>query len=183
MDIKCTYSLVGAGILTGATHYTLKHCQENPALVAAFNSCALPAGVKLIELSKGCVCFTVQAESLSALKELWERYESGSLRNSLKNLLVTDQIKNMAKEREVELKVNMDQDSYQNVCFDLLIEENEGGFICKPHNIIVAKKLFLTDSKTSFVCRPFLTSLMYFYFYFNYLDCFISVVFVRLHKN
>ena len=81
----------------------------------------------------------------------------------------------MAKEREVELKVNMDQDSYQNVCFDLLIEENEGGFICKPHNIIVAKKLFLTDSKTSFVCRPFLTSI----YFLNYLDCLISVLFFQ----
>ena len=129
MDIKCTYGLVGAGILTGATTYTLKHCQENPALVAAFNSCALPAGVKLIELSKGCVCFTVQAESLSALKELWERYENGSLRNSLEDLLVTDDIKKMAEEEDVELKVNIDQDSYRNACLDLLIVENEGGFV------------------------------------------------------
>ena len=129
MDIKCTFGSVGAGTLTGATTYTLKHCQDNPALVAAFNSCALPAGVKLIELSKGCVCFTVQAESLSALKELWERYENGSLQNYLEDLLVTDEIKKMAEEKDVELKVNIDQDSYRNACLDLLIAKNEGGFV------------------------------------------------------
>ena len=126
MDIKCTYVLAGAGILTGATHHILKHCQENPALLTAF-SIALPAGVKLLEMSKDSVSFTVQAESLPALKELWERYENGSLRNSLEDLLVTDDIKKMTEEEDVELKVNIDQDSYRNACLDLLIVENEGG--------------------------------------------------------
>ena len=125
MDIKCTYILAGAGILTGATHHILKHCQENPALLTAF-SIALPAGVKLLEMSKDSVSFTVQAESLPALKELWERYENGSLRNSLEDLLVTDDIKKMTEEEDVELKVNIDQDSYRNACLDLLIVENEG---------------------------------------------------------
>ena len=129
MRIECVYGMMGSGTIKDATFYTLKYWQANPTLVAAFNISVLPAGVKLIELSKGSICFTVQAESLSSLKELWGRYENGSLQSSLKDLLVTDQIKNMAKEREVELKVNMDQDSYRNACFDLLIEENEGGFL------------------------------------------------------
>ena len=128
MDIKCTFGLVGAGILGGATYYTLKHCQENPALVAAFNSCAMPAGVKLIELSKGCVCFTVQAESLSALEALWERYKNGSLRSSLEDLLLNDEVKRIAEGKEVELKVNIDQDSYRNAYLELSVAEKEGRF-------------------------------------------------------
>ena len=123
------YGLTGAGILTGGTLYTLKHCQENPALVAAFTSCALPSGVKLIELSKGCLCLTVQAESLSALRALWEMYGNGSLQNSLEDFLVTDEIKKMAEEKVVVLEVNIDQDSYRNACLDLLIVENEGWFV------------------------------------------------------
>ena len=126
VDIKCVYGLAGAGILTGATTYTLKHCQENPALVAAFNSCALPAGVELIKMSKGCVCFTVKAESLSALKALWERYENGSLQKSLEDLLITDEINKMAEGKAVELRVNIDQDSYRNACLSLFTAEKEG---------------------------------------------------------
>ena len=128
MDIKCTFGLVGAGILGGATYYTLKHCQENPALVAAFSSCALPAGVRLIEMSKGCVCFTVQAESLSALEALWERYKNGSLRSSLEDLLLNDEVKRIAEGKEVELKVNIDQDSYRNAYLELSVAEKEGRF-------------------------------------------------------
>ena len=166
MDIKCTFGLVvGAGILGGATYYTLKHCQENPALVAAFNSCAMPAGVKLIELSKGCVCFTVQAESLSALEALWERCENGSLRSSLEDLLVTDEVKRMAEGKEVELKVNIDQDSYRNAYLELSVAEKEGRFvlfcfviviiviiiiIIKPSKLFLGEKLVLNSSKTSF---------------------------------
>ena len=129
MRIECVYGMMGSDTIKDATFYTLEYWQANPTLVAAFNISVLPAGVKLIELSKGCICFTVQAESLSSLKELWGRYENGSLQNSLQNLLVTDQIKKMAEEKDVELKVNMDQVSYRNACCDLLMEDNEGGFL------------------------------------------------------
>ena len=129
--MKCTFSLLGAGVLVGATYYTFKHCQENPLLVEALKA-ALPVGSKLIDISMKCICFTVQAECLSALKALWERYENGSLQKSFEDLLVTDEIKKMAEGKVVELKVNIDQDSYRNACLDLLIVENEGKlFVCE----------------------------------------------------
>ena len=84
---------------------------------------------RCIEISKvgpGCICFKVQSKTLSALKALCERYESGSLRKSLQELLVTNEIKRMAEGKEVELKVNFDQDSYRNSYFDLFIAEKEG---------------------------------------------------------
>ena len=162
MDIKCTYVLAGAGILTGATHHILKHCRENPALLTAF-SVALPAGVKLLEMSKDSVSFTVQAESLPALKELWERYENGSLRNSLEDLLVTDDIKKMAEEEDVELKVNIDQDSYRNACLDLLIVENEGGFV-----------LFKTFCYFRSLEGVFLIASLLFYFVSRLIESFIK---------
>ena len=82
--------------------------------------------ITISKVESGCICFKLQAKTLSALKALWERYESGSLRKSLQELLVTDEIKRMAEGKEVELKVNFDQDSYRNSYFDLFIAEKEG---------------------------------------------------------
>lgn len=138
------YKVLAAGILTGATIYALKHCQENPVCVTAFSSCALPTGVKLIKLGKGCVCFTVQAESLSSLKALWERYENGYLRKCLADLLVTDKIKRMAKGQEVELTVSIDETSYRYACKELMIAEKEGKFVS------LSPKLLLLSMKISF---------------------------------
>ena len=158
--------VLGARFLTDATHYTLKHCQENPALVAAFKSCALPVGVRLIELSKGCVCFTVQAESLSALKALWERYENGSLQKCLEDLLVTDEIKKMAEGKDVKLKVNIDQDSYRNACLDLLIVENEG-------KLFVREKCAFSSYKIS-LCAAFVFNTFFLFELYN-LCCLLSL--------
>ena len=54
-------------------------------------------------------------------------YESGSLHKSLQDLLVTKEINELAEE-EVNLDVFIDQDSYNNACRDLLIQENKSRF-------------------------------------------------------
>ena len=87
----------------------------------------LPVGITIIGISSGCICLTVRSEGLPALKALWEMYESGSLHKSLQDLLVTKEINELAEE-EVNLDVFIDQDSYNNACRDLLIQENKSRF-------------------------------------------------------
>ena len=124
--MKCMYKLMGAGTLVGATYYILKHCQEHPGLIAAFNGCVMPTGTTIIGLSSGCVRFTIQAERLSALKSLWEMYENGSLQKCVEDHFVIDAIKKMAMGKKVQVEVSIDQKCYKKAYLDLLIEEQKG---------------------------------------------------------
>ena len=88
----------------------------------------LPVGTSIIAIGSGCVCLTVRVESLPALKALWEMYENGFLQKSLQDILVIKEINEMAEGEEVELQVNINQDSYRNAYLDLFMVENEGKF-------------------------------------------------------
>ena len=65
-------------------------------LVTAVNTCVLPAGTSLVNLTDGCVCLTVQAEILTALTALWNLYQNGTLERRLYNFFVTDEVKERA---------------------------------------------------------------------------------------
>ena len=128
MDIKCTFKIVGAGTLVYGTYQILKHSLGDPASMTVAFAGILPVGTSIIAIGSGCVCLTVRVESLPALKALWERYESGFLQKSLQDILVTKEINEMAEGEEVELQVNIDQNSYRNAYLDLFMVENEGKF-------------------------------------------------------
>ena len=126
LNIKCFYTIAGVGVLGSAVYYSLKQFKDDPKLLSVVEKVVLPVGNKLLEMSQGSICLTVQAESLSALKALWRKYKDGSLQKALSAWLVTDKIKEMAKGQEVELEVTIDEDSYRYALLDLYVLESQG---------------------------------------------------------
>ena len=61
----------------------------------------LVAYTKLVEISEGSLCFTVQAETPVALKELWNIYKDGTLQRRLQEFLVTDDIKQLTDVEDI----------------------------------------------------------------------------------
>ena len=91
-------------------------------LVTAVNTCVLPAGTSLVNLTDGCVCLTVQAETLSALTTLWNLYQDGTLERRLYNFFVTDEIKERAGGETVEVNVSIEEEEYDKARLELMNE-------------------------------------------------------------
>ena len=91
-------------------------------LVTAVNTCVLPAGTSLVNLTDGCVCLTVQAETLSALTTLWNLYQDGTLERRLYNFFVTDEVKERAGGETVEMSVTIEEEEYDKACRELICE-------------------------------------------------------------
>ena len=89
-------------------------------LVTAVNTCVLPAGTSLVNLTDGCVCLTVQAETLSALTTLWNLYQDGTLERRLYNFFVTDEVKERAGGKTVEVKVSIEEEEYDKARLELI---------------------------------------------------------------
>ena len=63
-------------------------------LIRAVNTCVLPTGANLIQITEGCLCLKVQLMDLSALETLWRLYKDGTLKAaSLQALFDTDEIR------------------------------------------------------------------------------------------
>ena len=93
--------------------------------VTTFNV-LLPLYNRLLAISDGSICFTIQAENSAALEVLWKQYQDGTLRDKLQEFLVTDGIKRLAGGEEVTLEVHIDEQDYHNACFELLTTETRG---------------------------------------------------------
>ena len=118
-------------------------------LVTAVNSRVLPAGTSLVNLTDGCVCLTVQAETLSALTTLWSLYQDGTLERRLYNFFVTDEVKERAGGEIVEVSVTIEEEEYDKACREL-INEARGNLILYPRIIYkISKKVSFGWSKTS----------------------------------
>ena len=89
-------------------------------LVAAVQTCVLPAGTRLVQITDGCVCLTVQAERLSALKTLWKLYQDGTLQKRLYDFFVTDEVRELADGEDVEVNVTIKGEEYQKACLELM---------------------------------------------------------------
>jgi len=118
LNIKTVFKAVTvvstAELLVGWTTYD--------QLVTAVNTCVLPAGTNLVNLADGCVCLTVQAESLSALTTLWNLYKDGTLERRLYKLFVTDEVKERAGGETVEVNVTIEEEEYNKACRELINE-------------------------------------------------------------
>ena len=99
----------------------LHKCSSREDYQETFNKVVLPSSCKLIEISDGSICFTVAAENLSAMKELWNIYKDGTLRSRLQEFLVTDEIKQLANGEDVEVTVYIDEQEYKEAYFDLIL--------------------------------------------------------------
>ena len=82
--------MAAGGLLLTSAFELLKHGAYDQ-LVTAFESCVLPAGVKLLQITEG----SVQANSLTALDHLWGWYKNGTLKKRLQALFVTDEMRDL----------------------------------------------------------------------------------------
>ena len=86
----------------------------------SFGDQVLPADTELADMGGGCVCFTVQANSLKGLNSLWTMYQDGTLKARLHDFLVTEKVKLLAEaEENVELTVTIEEEEYRRAYNDL----------------------------------------------------------------
>ena len=107
----------------------LRRCASTKEYMEVFKEVVLVSYNKLVGIREGSLCFIVQAETPSALKELWDTYVSGSLQNRLQEFLVTEEIKQLASGEDVTVTVNINEQEYKEAYFDLSLLENEGKVI------------------------------------------------------
>ena len=75
--------MVAGGLTVVSAVEVLSRWSSFDQVVATVQTCLLPAGTSLIQVTDSCVCLTVQAESLSALKNLWKLYQDRTLQKRL----------------------------------------------------------------------------------------------------
>ena len=118
--MKTVFKLFAGGLVIVSATEVLSGWSSYDQLVAAVQSCVLPAGTSLVQITDGCVCLTVQAESLSALTNLWKLYQDGTLQKRLQDIFVTHKMRKLADGKDVEVNVTIDEDEYQKACIELI---------------------------------------------------------------
>ena len=113
------FKVVAGGIITASTLDVWSRGSSFDQLVIAVDRCVLPAGTKLIQITEGCVCLTVQAENLSALKALWSLYQDETLKTRLQTFFVTDELRELAGGEQVEAIVTIEEQEYEKACLEL----------------------------------------------------------------
>ena len=119
------FKVVG-GITIAFTLPLLTRDCTSDQLTNAINTCVLPAGATLIQMSEGCVCLKVQVKNLSALEDLWRLYKVGTLRASLQALFVTDEMLELAGGKQVEVDVTIDEEEYEKARKELSTFREQG---------------------------------------------------------
>ena len=122
----CNFRTLAGGIILVGSGLALRSCSSFEEYSDAFNKVVLPAFTKLVELSESSLCFTVQAETPSALKELWNIYNNQTLKNRLQNFLVTEEIKQLASGEEMEVTVYIDEKEYREAYLDIMFQKTQG---------------------------------------------------------
>ena len=122
----CNFRTLAGGIVLVGSGLALRSCSSFEEYSDAFNKVVLPAFTKLVELSESSLCFTVLAETPSALKELWNIYNNEKLKNRLQSFLVTEEIKQLVKGEEMEVTVYIDEKEYRAAYLDLMFQQNHG---------------------------------------------------------
>lgn len=120
--LKCVLRCGVSVVWTLGAYYIVKKYDDNPQkIIDLFTRVALPAGVVLYNLSRGCLKLSLQADSLSSLEELWKRYTQGVLQKDLSQVLLTPDVLAEAGQN-VELEVKIDERIYQEACLDLMVK-------------------------------------------------------------
>ena len=132
--VVCKFKMLAGGIILVGSGLALRSCCSFEEYCDAFNKVVLPTFTKLVELSESSLCFTVLAETPSALKELWTIYNNKTLKDRLQSFLVNEDIKQLASGEEIEVTVYIDKQEYREAYLDLMFRQNQGelqeGFLC-----------------------------------------------------
>ena len=143
--MKTVFKLFAGSLVIVSATEVLSSWLSYDQLVAAVQSCVLPAGTSLVQITDGCVCLTVQAESLSALTNLWKLYQDGTLQKRLYDIFVTDKMKKLADGKDVEVNVTIDQDEYQKACLELM--NGAQGIVCCTVGFLLLSPPLLSQLK------------------------------------
>ena len=120
-------------------------------LVTAVNTCVLPAGANLIQMTEGCVCLKVQVKSLAALETLWRFYMDGTLKAALQALLVTEEIIELADGEHVEAVVTINVQEYEKVR-NKLANELQGKLVYGVFNTLLFQ-IYKKDLMATELCQ------------------------------
>ena len=132
--MKTVIKLFAGGLVIVSATEVLSGWSSYDQLVAAVQSCVLPAGTSLVQITDGCVCLTVQAESLSALTNLWKLYQDGTLQKRLYDFFVTE-VRELAEGEDVEVNVTIDEGEYQKACIELIPGvQGNSALLCSTYN-------------------------------------------------
>lgn len=126
VKLRCNLLTLAGGIVVVGTGLVLRSCSSFEEYCDAFNKVVLPAFSKLVELREGSLCFTVQAETVSALSEVWKMYNEEILKTRLQQFLVTEEVKQLANGKDVELTVFIDDQEYKDAYLGLMLQQNRG---------------------------------------------------------
>ena len=100
-ELKAVFKAVAGGLTVVSAVEVLSRWSSFDQVVATVQTCLLPAGTSLVQVTDSCVCLTVQAESLSALKNLWKLYQDRTLQKCLCGFFFTDEVKELADREDV----------------------------------------------------------------------------------
>jgi len=131
---QCSFRNVAGGMVGVTTWMILRRSSSLEEFVNTFTEVVLPLGSILLAMSEGSLCFTVQAQTSSALEALWKTFQDGTLQKNLQEFLVTEEIKQLVGS-EVTLTVEMDEQEYNDVLWDLVKNEAQGNNCYHPLNI------------------------------------------------
>ncbi|KAJ7377976.1 hypothetical protein OS493_025292 [Desmophyllum pertusum] len=66
VKLVCNFRTIAGGLLVVGSTLALRSCSSPEEFIDAFNKVILVASSKLVEISEGSLCFTVQADTPSA---------------------------------------------------------------------------------------------------------------------
>ena len=139
--MKTVFKLFAGGLVIVSATEVLSGWSSYDQLVAAVQSCVLPAGTSLVQITDGCVCLTVQAESLSALTNLWKLYQDGTLQKRLYDFFVTDEMRKLAEGEDVEVNVTIEEEA----CLELM--NGAQGNVCCTVGFLLLSPALLSQLK------------------------------------
>ena len=145
VNIKTVFKAVAGGLTVVSAMEVLSRWSSFDQLIAAVQTCVLPAGTRLVQITDGCVCLTVQAESLSALIILWKFYQDGTLQKNLHDFFVTDEVRELADRKDVEVNVTIDVDEYHKACIELM--NGAQGIVCCTIDFLLLSPALLSQLK------------------------------------
>lgn len=122
LNMKTLFKAVAGGFTIASSLELLIRDSTYGELITAVNTCVLPSGASLIRITEGCVCLKVQVKSRSALENLWSMYTDGTLKACLQTLLVTDEMREIAGGKQVEVIVTIDELEYEEARTELISE-------------------------------------------------------------
>ena len=143
--MKTVFKLFAGGLVIVSATEVLSGWSSYDQLVAAVQSCVLPAGTTLVQITDGCVCLTVQAESLSALTNLWRLYQDETLQKRLYDFFVTDELRKLAGGEDVEVNVTIEGEEYQKACLELM--NGAQGIVCCTVGFLLLSPALLSQLK------------------------------------